>query len=71
MFLHLTQLDAHILHQYSEVNAMHLTASKNNLFYVVHQFFKAFFSLALLNAHAYIYSMSKYLYARTNLKAAN
>lgn len=45
VFLHLTQLDAHILHQYSEVNAMHLTASKNNLFYVVHQFFKAFFFL--------------------------
>lgn len=30
VFLHSTQLDSHILHQYSEVNAMHLTASKKN-----------------------------------------
>lgn len=28
------------------------------------------FPLALLNAHAYTYSMSKYIYARTTLKAA-
>lgn len=28
------------------------------------------FPLALLNAHAYTYSMSKYLYARTTVKAA-
>lgn len=45
IFLHVTKLGSHILHQYSEVNAMHLTASKNDLFYVVHQFFKAFFLL--------------------------
>lgn len=45
IFLHVTKLGSHILHQYSEVNAMHLTASKNDLFYVVHTFFKAFFLL--------------------------